>query len=190
MSGEGQEGAATKAADPGAGADTVAPTVTEAVVAADSRDARAARRDDDAERRDMRAAARDVRAHARGDAQGDGFADRFLAAGDRDDAAGDRAEALGDRAKARKDRLHAEEERLSGLPTAGVSADWGEDFQRALEERSLVGLAQGLLMATMHVSAEDAFEELLQQSQHRDLDLAVIAAELVDRHQPRGADRT
>lgn len=168
---------------------------------ADERDALADARDEDAEgreqdalqrrgeahARDARAAGRDRRRRAEHDDGDPGFKDRFLSGRDVDASAGDRAEALGDerqagqdRQRSRGDRHRAAADRTSAERAAEVTADQAEAAEGrarvALASRSIIGQGQGLLMARLHMTADEAFQLLVRESQARNIKLRDVAA--------------
>jgi hypothetical protein len=145
---------------------------------ADARNARARARDEAAEARDVRASQRDQRFRVATGDEDQGFAARFLSAGDRDDAAGDRVDAQHDRQESETDRLQAAD---LLVPPPGLITDH-PDFQDALEQRGIIGQAQGLLMASMHIDADSAFEVLRLESVKRDIRVRALAEELIESH--------
>lgn len=149
---------------------------------ASQRDVQARDRDSQAAQRDRQALGRDTRERSSSDDGDAGFPARFLSAGDRDDAAGDRADALRDRNDARRDREHAAAEREH--VSIGTS-DGDRDFQQALEERAVIGQAQGLLMGDMGLTPDEAFDVLRFESQSRNLGVREVATELVQGHRRR-----
>ena len=74
------------------------------------------------------------------------------------------------------DRALAEAVRVDGLHGAQI-----EHLQSALATRDLIGQAKGVIMATMHCSADDAFKLLVSQSQHQNRKLVAIAGEIAAR---------
>jgi hypothetical protein len=120
------------------------------------RDARARVRDLAAEARDARAQNRDQHAHLAMNDLDSEFPARFLSAADRDDAAGDRADAQADRVAARLDL----QEMTACLEHTVVAVGDGPDFDEALAERTVIGIAQGLLMAAARLTPTQAFELL------------------------------
>ncbi|MEO8695887.1 MAG: ANTAR domain-containing protein [Acidimicrobiales bacterium] len=56
-----------------------------------------------------------------------------------------------------------------------------EQLETALESRDLIGQAKGLIMATLHCSADEAFALLVQQSQHENRKIHDLALELTER---------
>lgn len=146
--------------------------------AADQRDVRAEDRDERAEARDVAALRRDTDQRAATGDRDPGFAARFLAAGNRDDAAGDRADARDDRLAARRDRERAARDGQRGDPPAGA-VECGEDLQRTLESRTLVGQAQRLLMAEDGLSFDEAFEVLRRASQAQRISVREVAEEMI-----------
>ena len=52
-------------------------------------------------------------------------------------------------------------------------------FQRALEDRAVIGQAQGLLMAHRRITAAEAFDELRRTSQRRHVPMRDVADELI-----------
>lgn len=146
--------------------------------AADQRDAQAQDRDDQAQDRDLAALVRDADQRAATGDRDPGFPDRFLAAGNRDDAAGDRADARADRLAARRDRERAARDGQRGDPPV-AAVECGEDLQRTLESRTLVGQAQRLLMADDGLSSDEAFEVLRRASQARGVSVREVAEEMI-----------
>ncbi|MCW2514319.1 MAG: histidine kinase [Mycobacterium sp.] len=59
--------------------------------------------------------------------------------------------------------------------------DVAESIQRALQTRAPIEQAKGMLMAIHGIDADRAFDLLRQESQDRNIRLAVVAAELVER---------
>jgi hypothetical protein len=98
-----------------------------------------------------------------------------MAAGDRDDAAGDRADALADRRAAGRDL----QELVAGAASPLRGIQDGPSFHRALEDRGMIGIAQGLLMAGLRVTADRAFELLLEESLSSNRRMGDVALELV-----------
>lgn len=147
---------------------------------ASNRDVRARDRDAEAQRRDETALRRDVRERLGTGDDDPGFPARFLSAGDRDDAAGDRADALRDRQEARSDRERSAAEREQHLADDRAAGDRG--FQQALEERAVIGQAQGLLMGDMGLTPDEAFDVLRFESQSRNVAIREVATEIVQGH--------
>lgn len=56
-----------------------------------------------------------------------------------------------------------------------------ENLQQALVTRATIEQAKGIIMATMGVTPEQAFDHLRRQSQHENIKLHEIAAEIVER---------
>ncbi|MFF8534430.1 ANTAR domain-containing protein [Streptomyces sp. SAS_267] len=54
------------------------------------------------------------------------------------------------------------------------------DSQRALDSRPVIDMARGVLAATYHCSADQAFDFLVRASQHANVKLRLIAQVLVD----------
>lgn len=155
--------------------------------AARERDEAALTRRSAAQDRDVRAAKRDQRRRAEHDDNDPGFPDRFLSARDVDASAGDRAEALGDerhadqdRQRSREDRHRAAADRKSATHAAAAAADEAEAEQQrlraALASRSIIGQAQGILVARLRITADEAFELLVRESQAKDVELHEVAA--------------
>ncbi len=57
-----------------------------------------------------------------------------------------------------------------------------EDFRRAMRSQRVIGQAQGLLMARLHVDADGAFALLVEESQRRNVKLRDVAREHLARH--------
>jgi transcriptional regulator with GAF, ATPase, and Fis domain len=71
-----------------------------------------------------------------------------------------------------------------------------ENLTVAMASRAEIEQAKGIIMSTMHVSADEAFETLRQQSQHENMKLREVALEIVQRSSrkttargPKSADR-
>ncbi|MCU1488582.1 MAG: hypothetical protein JWN67_5328 [Actinomycetia bacterium] len=158
------------------------PAANRGVLAA-ARDVRAQARDSAAEARDGRASHRDQRARLVTHDADPACAERFMAAGDRDDAAGDRADALADRRAAGRD--FQELVARGASPPRGIQD--GPSFLRALEDRGMIGIAQGLLMAGLRVTVDRAFELLLEESLGSNRRMRDVASELVAEGNGRGS---
>jgi hypothetical protein len=186
--------AAASPADP----DMLAALAKERDALADAREAAAGARDTAALTRRERAAGRDVAASERDrrsrgahDDGDPGFPDRFLSGRDVDASAGDRADALHDERSAREDRQRSREDRHRASDdrdaaseavqkAADVAAEETAAQREELEDRILIGIAQGLLMADHNVSAEEALDLLAKRSQSSNVKLRDIAARLVE----------
>lgn len=57
----------------------------------------------------------------------------------------------------------------------------GETLTEAMRSRAQIEQAKGIIMATTGLSADEAFARLVEQSQHENVKLRVLAAELVQR---------
>lgn len=57
----------------------------------------------------------------------------------------------------------------------------GETLTEAMRSRAQIEQAKGIIMATTGLSADEAFARLVEQSQHENVKLRVLAAELVER---------
>ncbi|MBX3287307.1 MAG: GAF and ANTAR domain-containing protein [Actinobacteria bacterium] len=57
----------------------------------------------------------------------------------------------------------------------------GENLGKALESRSVIEQAKGIIMGTTGCSADQAFQRLVEQSQHENIKLRELAAEIVQR---------
>jgi GAF domain-containing protein len=69
---------------------------------------------------------------------------------------------------------------------ANAQAYWdartlSENLEEAMESRAEIEQAKGIIMATLGVTADGAFEQLRHQSQHENVKLRDIAREIVDR---------
>jgi hypothetical protein len=151
---------------------------------ADAYDRRADQRDRNAEIRDVQASHRERDRSALADTHG--FADRLLAAEDRDDAAGDRADSRDDRARAHADRHRAADARHRSAPTTDAAIRVGERaelaleaLQRALTDRSTIGQATGLLMGRHNLTPERASAMLRALAEQRNEARAVVAQRLI-----------
>jgi AmiR/NasT family two-component response regulator len=54
-----------------------------------------------------------------------------------------------------------------------------QQLQQALRSRDVIGQAKGVLMVTAHLSADEAFQLLVRQSQRTNRKLVEVAAEVV-----------
>lgn len=137
-------------------------------------------------RRDVTASGRDQRARGRAEDLDVAYADRFAAGVDRDWAAGDRADSHEDRGRAHDARERSAVDRGRAAEDRDQAAQLASDQDRelaslrvALESRLVIGQAVGLLMARHAVRHEDAFTVLVRLSQHHNVKLRDVAAELV-----------
>jgi len=76
---------------------------------------------------------------------------------------------------------------------ANAQAYWdarllSENLEQAMESRAQIEQAKGIIMATTGTDADGAFEQLKQQSQHENVKLREIAAEIVARASRRHRD--
>lgn len=69
---------------------------------------------------------------------------------------------------------------LSGTLRRETERVAGEAVQRATITRSTIEQAKGILMGTLHIGSDVAFELLVTYSQHGNLKISSIAADLVD----------
>ncbi len=159
--------------------------------AAGARDTAALTRRERAADRDVAASTRDRRSRAAHDDGDSGFPDRFLSGRDVDASAGDRADALFDERSAREDRQRSREDRHRASDdrdaaagavreAADAAAEETADQREALEGRIVIGIAQGLLMAEHDVTADEALDLLVKESQSSNVKLLDIAARLVE----------
>lgn len=159
--------------------------------AADVRDSAALTRREQAGDRDEAASERDRRSRQAHDDGDPGFPDRFLSGRDVDASAGDRADALHDERNAREDRQRSREDRQRASAdrdaaagavreAADAAAEETADQREHLEDRILIGIAQGLLMADHDVTADEALELLVTESQSNNVKPRDIAARLVE----------
>lgn len=156
---------------------------------ADERDVAAQARRTAALARDVAASDLDRRARARTDDTGPAAADRFLSWRDVDAAAGDRSNSLSDewhaaadRERSRQARVRAADDRKAAAHAATAAEDRERAGQQALTTRTVIGQAQGLLMATLGIGPNEAFALLAAESQARNIKLRDVAAEHVRRH--------
>lgn len=113
--------------------------------------------------------------------------DRRLSGRDRDGAAGDRAEPHDDRQhaadarhRAAMDRHRAAEDREAAVERVHrLEADVA-GLREALAGRTVIGQAQGLLMARYDLTVDSAFATLVRLSQERNVKLRDVAAAIVD----------
>lgn len=78
-------------------------------------------------------------------------------------------------------RVNLELSRLREELIATKERESGQ-LRSALESRTMLSEAVGLMMATFRCDADTAFEKLVAFSQHRNTKLRVIAAEIVESH--------
>lgn len=78
---------------------------------------------------------------------------------------------------------------LANFLTHQRSVELSDQLQQALEGRSIIERAKGLLMERLGVGADRAFELLSTQSQHENRKVRKIAAGLVARHEEQVAGR-
>jgi len=193
--------AAAGPADP----DVLAVLAKERDALADAREAAAAARDTAALARRERAADRDVAASERDrrsrqahDDDDPGFADRFLSGRDVDESAGDRADALRDERCARQDRQRSFDDRHrasddrqrasddrdaaegAAHEAAATAVEEAAGLREEMEGRTLIGQAQGLLMAEHAITADQALDLLIKKAQTSNVKPRDIAARLVE----------
>lgn len=186
-----------RAADGSRDPDLLAELAKERAALADARDQAAETREEAALRRRERAADRDVAASGRDrrsreahDDADPGFPDRFMSGRDVDASAGDRADALADERTARENRQRSREDRQrasdDAITAAGLARDAADaaaeeaaGLREGMEHRSVIGQAQGLIMAEHGITADEAFDMLVQQSQSSNIELRDIAVRLV-----------
>jgi transcriptional regulator with GAF, ATPase, and Fis domain len=70
---------------------------------------------------------------------------------------------------------------LSNAQTHEKTARMVEQLEEGIQTRQIIGQAVGIVMATRHLNAEEAFEILKTISQHTNVKLKKVAAGLVDR---------
>jgi hypothetical protein len=92
-------------------------------------------------------------------------------------------DALADRRDARPDR---QDPAATAAPLGGIHD--GLSFHGALEDRAVIGIAQGLLMAGMRVTADGAFGLLLEESLHNNRRMRDVASEMVAECNKRAVD--
>ncbi len=77
-----------------------------------------------------------------------------------------------------------------GAPTAlDVALEEVEGLRRALETRTIIGQAVGLVMAQRALTAQEAFAHLVELSSHSNTKLRDVAASIVSRSEVRTAQR-
>ena len=165
---------------------------------ADAYDDLAAERDRAGLSRDVRGSWRDQDARAIAHDSDPGFADRTLAGTDRDDAAGDRGDSHDDRARARRGRQQAADDRRtaavtregSGAGQANEAIGEADGLRAAIAFRTVIGQAQGMLMARHALTPERAFAVLVRLSQHANVDLRDVAAQLTAEAEQASSERS
>ena len=159
--------------------------------AAGARDTAALTRREQAADRDVAASERDRRSRQAHDDGDPGFPNRFLSGRDVDASAGDRADALHDERTAREDRQRSREDRHRASDdrdaaagavrkAADAAAEETANQREELEDRILIGIAQGMLMADHDVSADEALNMLVKEAQSSNVKPRDIAARLVE----------
>ncbi len=105
-------------------------------------------------------------------------------AGDRADALHDERSAREDRQRSREDRHRASDDRDAAAGAVRKAADAAAEEtagqREELEGRIVVGMAQGLLMADHDVTAEEALDLLVKESQSSNSKLRDIATRLLE----------
>ena len=91
-------------------------------------------------------------------------------------AADERRRTFGDRLAARRS-VHADQQQLRG------EIEQLRRLRTALATRAAIGQAEGIIMASLGCSPDEAFAVLVKQSQTENVSLATIAAETVARVQ-------
>ena len=136
--------------------------------------------------RDVRGSKRDQQARGIDRDHDAGVLDRLAAGEDRDLAAGDRADSYDDRHRSRdsRDQAGADRERAGSHRdrAARRTADQAREIEGlrvALDSREVIGQAQGLLMAQYKISGEAAFKVLARLSQHSNVRVRDVAAQIV-----------
>lgn len=157
--------------------------------AADARDAAALVRRERAACRDVAASERDRRSREFADDADFGFPDRAMSARDVDASAGDRADALSDERHAHADRQRARaaRERASAdRDAAGRAAEHARaeeaDLREALRSSTVIGQAQGLLMAEQGITADEALDRLVRESRATNVTVRDVARRFVAQH--------
>jgi transcriptional regulator with GAF, ATPase, and Fis domain len=67
---------------------------------------------------------------------------------------------------------------------AMVEARHQAQFRESLESRDVIGQAKGIIMSTRHVSDDEAFQILIRASQHLNIKLRTVAAEVAETGTP------
>jgi hypothetical protein len=162
-------------------------------------DAWARQRDLAALQRDGAASGRDIKVRALADDRDAGFANRWLSANDRDDSGGDRADSFDDRrrgAEARQraaaERDKASEDRDAATVQSDAQEQELEHLRRALNTRTAIGQAIGLLMGRYGLSSDAAFAMICRWSQETNVKVRDLATSILAEAQPgpTGADPT
>lgn len=159
--------------------------------AADAREVAALRRRGRAGDRDVAASERDRCSRMAHDDGDPGFPHRFLSGRDVDASAGDRADALSDERSAHRDRQRSGEDRQrasddreaateAAQAAADEAAEEADHLREGMDSRTVIGQAQGLLMAKHGITADEAFDRLVTTSQGGDnLKVRDVAARLI-----------
>jgi GAF domain-containing protein len=71
------------------------------------------------------------------------------------------------------------------LTTYVDAVELSRQLQQAMESRAVIEQAKGILMASEHIDAQEAFDILVRASQNRNRKLRVIAADIVRRYTKR-----
>lgn len=77
---------------------------------------------------------------------------------------------------------------LANFLTHQRTVEQTEQLQEALEGRSIIERAKGLLMARLDIGAEDAFDLLATQSQHENRKVRDVAAGILEQHEVQRND--
>jgi transcriptional regulator with GAF, ATPase, and Fis domain len=67
---------------------------------------------------------------------------------------------------------------------AMVEARHQAQFRESLESRDVIGQAKGIIMSTRHVTDDEAFQILIRASQHLNIKLRTVAAEVAETRTP------
>jgi hypothetical protein len=153
---------------------------------ADARDAQAGRRDSAGFGRDVRGSQRDRSSREDPGDTGRARLDRIVSGMDRDLAAGDRADSGDDRKRASRARQQAATDRQDARDDAVAAHDKADEQARALavllealESRSVIGQAQGMVMERYNISGDAAFSLLVRLARNTNMTLHDISARMV-----------
>ncbi|GAC1445310.1 MAG: hypothetical protein NVSMB55_25700 [Mycobacteriales bacterium] len=151
-----------------------------------SYDERAQGRDRAGLDRDVAASGRDRRARAVQQDRDPAVADRWSAGTDRDLGAGDRGDSYEDRGRSQRAREQAADGRADAADDRDEAARKAaqqereiEGLRAALEARLIIGQAQGMVMVKYQLTADKAFAVLVRLSQHQNIKVRTLAAQIV-----------
>jgi hypothetical protein len=118
-------------------------------------------------------------ATARPRAQLQDIVELHRAVSERQRASIEQAKALVERTRETLDRVAADRAHRAHPDTRNQLREELEGLRRAMEHRAVIEQAKGIIMASTGRTPDEAFELLRQQSQHSNMKLRDIAADIV-----------